>query len=378
MDLNFSETQQMLRESARAFLNEHAPRCRLGVLEASTAGYDPDTWQKIVRNGWTEMPFGTPGNADLGHLACVLQEFGRSAYASPYFQSVAAAGIFVHRLGRSTRACTTIDRIAGGDTAVLIASPDAGRLPQAKWCRGSLSVSAGPLVVEWAHVADVLVVPARLEDGRYVLVEIDSTADGARVEPVLSMDNERLALVTLSDVVVGEQQWLHEEPVAPEVIEEGLVLVDLLRAAEMVGGIEEVLRMTVEYMKIRNQFGRPIGSFQAVQHACADMNIQADGAFLATCEAISKAEADLPFVPQAAAAVFFTGRAYEGVTTTAAQLHGGVGFMAEHPLQYYFRRAKAQRLRLGSEHIQLARAASHLIDPLADNSACKEDSHGEF
>jgi alkylation response protein AidB-like acyl-CoA dehydrogenase len=139
-------------------------------------------------------------------------------------------------------------------------------------------------------------------------------------------------------------------------------VVDLLRCAEMVGGGRRVLEMMVEHLSNRQQFGHPIASFQAVQHACADVAIQLDGARLATYEALWLVTHDRPFAKEAAVAALFTGQACERAVSTAGQLFGGVGYTREFYLHFYYRRAKAQQLRLGSPRNLLEKLATVVFD----------------
>jgi alkylation response protein AidB-like acyl-CoA dehydrogenase len=188
---------------------------------------------------------------------------------------------------------------------------------------------------------------------------------GVEIEPTASLDNERVGRVTLHGVRVPRSTCLTPEPVGHGRLAEALALIRVLRAALIVGGAQQMLDMTVEHVQTRHQFGRALGTFQAVQHACADMRIDVDAALLATGEALSRADADLPFLREAAIATFVAGRSGERAARTAAQLHGGLGFTAEYHLQHYFRRAKAARLRLGRVPDQLRDAAALLIDPAA-------------
>jgi alkylation response protein AidB-like acyl-CoA dehydrogenase len=176
------------------------------------------------------------------------------------------------------------------------------------------------------------------------------------------MDHERVARVELRNVEIPAGQALNADWLSPADAEDILACGRLLRAAEMVGGMEQVVDMTVAYVSARRQFGRPIGTFQAVQHACADIRTELDAAHLATWEALSRADRGLAFRANAAVACFAVGRAFERVVSRAAQLHGGIGFMAEYPLQLYFRRAKAQRIRLGTTRFQLENVAQELLD----------------
>jgi len=365
MDLTLTDTQQMLSETCRDFLAKHASYDKLREMEASATGFDQELWDRIVEVGWTEIPFTEPGSADLGHLAVVLRELGRSALASPYFQSVVAAGLTTHLLGNTEAARSLVGRVSEGAMSGLAAPADPSQIARGVLDARTVTLTGGPYLVEWAHLADTLVCPVQLDDTSFLLVAIDPRADeGVAVEQCEAIDHERLGRVRLSDVVVSSERWLTADPLPLSELERVTALVRLFRAVEMSGGAVAALEITVDYVKTRHQFGRPLGSFQAVQHISADMAMESDGAFLSTMEAVCMAEVGAPFLDRAAIATFFAGRAYERVTQSAAQLHGGMGFMNEYHLQFYFRRAKAQRQRLGTTQFQLEFVARHVVDAI--------------
>ena len=374
VSLKYDETERFISETARSFFTQEVPPRKLHTFEASDTGYDPALWQQMAQLGWMALPFDEAlggGGATTTQLGVLLEEFGRTALASPFFQTVAAAGEVLRRLGDTPRATDLMRAIAeGGTRAALIASPNPAETASATDTGGGkLSLNGGPFVIEWAHVADALVVPATSSgngaSGNVELLAIDPQRAGVTIEPVTSMDNERIARVTLQNVVAEDGDRLRARPATTSDLADALAAVGALRAAEMTGAMRRVLEMTVEYVNVRHQFGRPLGSFQAVQHGCANMKIDADGAWLATYEALSRASAGLPFRRHALIASYFAGQAAERVTTTAAQLHGGMGFMREYHLQFYFRRAKAQQLRLGDLRYQLRAVADEVFGPVA-------------
>lgn len=369
MHLRVRETQQLFSDSVRGFLGDRAPFERLRAMEGSAQGFDVELWAAMVDQGWTEVAFAEAGGLDLAHLGTLLEELGRACVASPLFQSVAAAGVTTLRLGDTARAASLVGEIARGARAALVAPAEARRVPRVVLAQGQLRVDGGPFLVEWADTATALVCPVRHDDGTFGMVALDPGAPGVRIEPRRAFDHERIGRVVLDGALSGTSDVVREASLTLDELRDALALVSVLRCVEMSGGIRRVLEMTVDYVAAREQFGRPIGSFQAVQHACADMRMESDGAFLTSWQALSRAEAGLPFRRQAAIAAYFVGRAYERVTLSAAQLHGGIGFMADYDLQLYFRRAKAQRLRLGTEQHQLESVARDAVDPIARGEA---------
>lgn len=364
MDLSYSETETILADAARSFLEGEFTPAVLHRLEQSSSGFDEDSWKKIVASGWTELAAGDLQGEALQLLAVLLREMGRAALASPFFQSVAAAAVPLAQLGGGDRAARLLSAIADGAKAVLVAPANLNGLPSGTLTAEEVKFNGGPFIVEWAHVAEHLVCPVCVSEVDYVLVALTPGHPGLKIRELRSIDNERIAQVSFEQLCVGSDAVV-SKPLAREAVERCMELVRLLRAIEMAGGSQRVLEMTVDYVKNRNQFGHPLATLQAVQHMCASMAMESDAAFLATCEAVSLAAQPADFSPRAALATFTAGRAYERVTQWSAQLHGGMGAMSEYPLQFYFRRAKGQRQRLGSVGFQLECVASRVVDVAA-------------
>lgn len=364
MDLSVTDTERALEHSAREWLRDYVPYSKLAELDECDSGYDPSLWESMAALGWMEIPFSGSSDSDASsHLAVLIQELGAAAFGSPFYQTVAASGTMLQRLGNTSVSNALMSDIAIGKVrASLVAPVDRTRFASAATTNGSISTITGKLVVEWASIADVLIVPVRLHESGFIIIAVSPSMPGVTVTPVASMDNERIAYVQLTDVAPDHVQTIHDGVIADASLISTLALIDLYRCANVVGGARRVLEFTVDYMRQRHQFGRPLGSFQAVQHSCADMALQADASYLALFEALSRVRQGDSYTQHASMACYFASRAYEMITQRAAQLHGAIGAMREHHLHYYYRRAKAQRLRFGSERHQLSWIASSLAD----------------
>jgi alkylation response protein AidB-like acyl-CoA dehydrogenase len=351
----------MLAESARALFAKHLPQSKLGDVETSNLGYEPQIWKLMVEAGWTTLGVPEPSgvnNGDLIHLGVLLEEMGRAALASPFFQTVLAA-YALGKYGDLPVASAALAKIAAGERAALMLPFDATPTPAVEGAAdGSYLLESGPMLVEWADHTDLLVCPAESSSGVGLFV-LDPDTKGLRRQPVASFDTERISRVSLR----GARAHSAARARMPSTNLDALrAVVDVLRCAEMVGGGRRVLEMMVEHLSNRQQFGHPIASFQAVQHACADVAIQLDGARLATYEALWLVTHDKPFAKEAAVAALFTGQACEQAVSTAGQLFGGVGYTREFYLHFYYRRAKAQQLRLGSPRNLLEKLAAVVFD----------------
>jgi alkylation response protein AidB-like acyl-CoA dehydrogenase len=365
MDLNLNETQKMLSESGRALLGRYLPQSKLANMETSSRGYDEELWRQMVEAGWTAL--GLPETAglksgDLIHLGVLLEEMGRAALASPFFQTV-LTGLAVGRYGNTRAAAAVVAKIAGGARAALILPVDPVITPVAKeGPDGDYILDCNPHLLEWGHHVDLVVCAAKLDSEGAGLFVLEPGLEGLVADPVASFDSERIARVSLRSVRVDRAKQVAKPQMSARDLDALRAVTGVLRAAEMVGGGRRVLEMTVEHLSNRKQFGHPIAAFQAVQHACADVAIQLDGARLATYEALWSISNNRPFVKQALVAALFTGQACERAVTTAAQLFGGIGYTREYYLHFYYRRAKAQQLRLGTSRSLLEALASELFD----------------
>jgi alkylation response protein AidB-like acyl-CoA dehydrogenase len=364
VDLRLSETDQLLATGARALLTAESPPERRAEWEAGPDGYDPDHWGRLVELGWPAVAIPASaggGDGSLVSLGVLASEIGRAAYPGPFLATVTAA-LVATRLGTTKRAAALLESIArDGSPAALLWVPGCGGALGAER-RGEAIVLSGRLVVEWAHVAETLVCVAPMAGGPAV-VALERDIPGLRVEAQRAFDNERVAVVELDGVEVPPEAHLVTGGLAgPGEVGDALGAVRLVRAAELAGGAEQILEMTAAYVSSRVQFGVPIGTFQAVQHACADMAMGIHAARLATDEGLSGGR---PPRQSGAVAGYLAGRAAVAAAVTGAQLHGGVGMIRDYPLHFFYRRAKAMQLRLGSAAAQLDELAEVLVDPVA-------------
>jgi alkylation response protein AidB-like acyl-CoA dehydrogenase len=374
MDLRLADTDQLLCDRARSLLAAEAgPDC-LAAWEASDDGFDRALWRRIVDLGWPAVALPDEhggGGGSLVSLGVLASEIGRAAYPSP-FLAVAGAGLVAARLGTTKRASAVVEAIAR-DGATIALAWSAGLTAERH--NDGLRLS-GRALVDWAEAAGTLVCLAPVAgeaggtagheappDPGVAVVAIDPHTPAGRIESRRPFDNERVALVELDGVEVGGADFLVPGGVvAAADAAEAVGAIRLVRAAELVGIAEKILEMTAAYVTTRRQFGVPLGTFQAVQHACADVAILVHGARLATDEGLSS-DGRRPCRTTGALAAWLAGRAAVAAAVTGAQLHGGIGMIRDYPLHFYYRRAKAMQLRLGSAADQLEELARVLVDP---------------
>ena len=362
MDLSLTEAQQTLKDTARAFLERECPTTLVRAMEEDERGYPTDLWERMASLGWMGIPFpkrfgGSDGS--LTDLAVLLEEFGRALVPGPFFNSIAVTGLTILDAGSYNQKRTLLPRIADGSliaTAALLESdgrhrPESVQLSAQR--RGDrLILNGTKMFVEYADSADLMLVPARAENGKVVMLIVEHSVEGVSLTPLNSIARDRQFAVHFDNALLPHDMdyygLLLGERDGEAVLKRALDRAALLHCAQSVGAAQHVLEMTVEYTKQRVQFGRAIATFQAVQHTCADMVIAIDSARLATYEAITRIEDGQPADKEIALAKILTNHAYKWTTLAAQQVHGGIGFMEEYDLQLWTRRAKVAELKFGA------------------------------
>ncbi len=351
MDFSFTSDQQLLRNAARAFLDEHVKPMAVRQLWDDPRGESDSVWKEIAALGWLGLALPEAhGGSALGMVesAIVLEALGRAACPSPYWPTVLAATAIADS-GTDGQRKRWLPAIAIGQArgtiAFLDAEPDWS--PDAVATRAERTSSGWTLTgtkryVPWAHVANVIVVPARSAEG-ITLFLVDPATRGLTVTPVQAMDpGTRWATLTLDRVAVAGDAVLGPVGGAAPLLEALLRRGAVGAAAEMLGAARKSLDMAVAYAKVREQFGQPIGSFQAIRHKCAEMLAEVENAHAAVYYAAWAQDARSEDHEVAASiAKAFVGDASRRTCGEAIQVHGGIGFTWEYDLHLYFKRAKA-------------------------------------
>jgi alkylation response protein AidB-like acyl-CoA dehydrogenase len=355
VDFALTPEQTLLQRTARDVLASIMPMGRVRTAMGDARGLDDADWRRLAGLGWPGLIVAEEhGGAGLGmlELVIVLAEMGRVAMPGPFLSTIVAGRAVAHG-GDDAQRRRWLPGLADGSRRATLALLEA----TARWDFDGVTAAARPdgggwtlagtkLFVPDAHVADLVVCAVRrADDGEPALVVFDS-AD-AVIAPQPSVDRtRRMCSVALDGVRIGADRLLAGDATATlaAVLTEARVAL----AADMAGGAERVLEMTVEHVKTRRQFGQPIGAFQAVQHACADMMVAVECAKAATTYAAwAVAERADDAAVAAATAKATAGDAYRQVTAKAIQLHGGIGFTWEHDLHVYYKRAMSTEVTFG-------------------------------
>ena len=377
MDLGLTEIQQMLKTSAQDFLSRECPLTLVREMEEDPRGFTEELWRQMINLGWTGVAFpeqygGTGGNfADLGVL---LEEIGRSLAPAPFFSTVVLGGMTVLDAGSDAQKDDLISRICAGTIIMTMAVPEAAAAYEpwdiqaaASQQGGGYEITGIKLFVPDAAAADMIIVAARTSSGQdpadgISLFLVPSGTAGLTITPMQSVGNERVFEVSLDKVNVPADSVLGAVDEAWPIIERSIQRATAAQCIQMLGGAEAVLDMTVEYAKGRTQFGRAIGTFQAVQHHCARMATDVEGSKGVAFQAVWRLSEGLPAKKEVAMAKAWIGPAYRRVCATAHQCHGAIGFTKEHDLQLYTRRAKVHELTYGDANHHKEIALQHLDD----------------
>ncbi len=356
MNFAFSEEQEELRRFVRQFLEDKSPESAVREQMDTEKGYDDAVWNQMAEQLGLQglvIPeeYGGSGFSYV-ELIVVLEEMGRALLCAPFFSSVVLAGNAIVHSGDEAAKSALLPGIARGETVAALAFTeengrwdDSGITVEAAADDDGWRISGTKMFVIDGHTADVVLVAARTASGvslfwcpgdaEGLISTALSTMDQTRKQARLEFDNTPVTLIGTEG-----GGW--------PVLERVLDLAAVALAAEQVGGAQMCLDMSVQYAKDRVQFGRPIGSFQAIKHKCADMLLEVESAKSAAYYAgwcASELNDELPSVASLAKA--YCSEAYFHASAENIQIHGGIGFTWEHPAHLYFKRAKSSELLFG-------------------------------
>ncbi len=356
MNFAFNEEQEELRTTTRKFLEGKSSEAAVREQMDTETGYDEAVWKQMGEQMGLQglvIPeeFGGSGYGYI-ELIVILEEMGRSLLCAPFFSTVVLAGNTLVHSGDDAAKKDLLPGIVSGETIAALAFTEAN----GRWDEEGITATATADGDAWkvngsktyvidGHTASLLIVAARTDAG-VSLFAVEGDATGVTRTPLSTMDQTRKqAKVDLADApgrLIGTdgEGW--------SVLERVLDLAAVALAAEQVGGAQKCLEMAVEYAKERVQFGRPIGSFQAIKHKCADMLLEVESAKSAAYYAgwcASELNDELPSVASLAKA--YCSEAYFHAAAENIQIHGGIGFTWEHPAHLYFKRAKSSELLFG-------------------------------
>lgn len=378
MEFGFTEEQEMIRSQAAEFLAHECPVALVRELMNSEHGYSDDLWEKVAAMGWLGLVFPEEyGGAGLTfvELTVLLEGMGRALAPGNFFSTVLLAGLTLLEAASEEQKRRWLTPLSEGKLRATLALTE----PNGSWeAAGVTSVTAErsdgdyvingtKLFVPDAQMADLIICAVRtgsspLSENNITLFAVDRNSDGLNITRLKTMDQTRGSYeVTFERVRVSADRVLGSVGKAWPVIGRVIDKATIGLCAEMVGGAQRVLEMCIAYAKERVQFGRPIGSFQAIQHKCADMLLvieSARSAAYAAAWAASHDRDDTALLASIAKA--YTSDASRFVAGEGIQIHGGMGFTWEHDVHLYFKRAKADEFNFGDANYHRGRVAQLL------------------
>jgi alkylation response protein AidB-like acyl-CoA dehydrogenase len=375
MNLDFSEEQRMLRKSAKDFFTRESPELLIRDMRKHETGHDVELWGKMADLGWLGVvipeEYGGTGGTFMD-LTILLEVMGEACLSGPFFSTVVLGANAILLAGTEEQKKNLLPEISEGRKVFCLALSDPGNWIEIENIKtlakpdGSGYILEGEKhFVENAQVADQIICAARIEDKSglkqgLTLFLLNADSPGIKIKPFRTLAYERYCQVALQNVRIKETAVLGTVGKAGPVLETLLEKAAVAKCAEMLGAAQVSLDLAVAYAKERVQFGRPIGSFQAVQHHLANMAVDVDCMRYLTYQAAWKISEGLPANTETAMAKAFTSEAAARVTRLSHQVHGAIAFCDEHNLHFYYRKVKAAGLTFGDSEYHLEKVAQSL------------------
>ena len=359
MKLTLTEEQEMIKKTARDFLSDKCPKAFVTQMEESDTGYSKELWQEMAELGWIGLAFPEKyGGGDMNFLdlAVLLEEMGQACLPSPFFSAVVLGGLPILDLGKEEQKQEYLPKLISGEKIFTLALTEPGYqnydaasvTVEATPADGNYIINGTKLFVPDAHIADYLLCVARTKPENGITIFL-ADAKNPRINCTIlkTVAGDKLCEVVFDKMPVPKANILGQLNPGRSAVQKIIERAAVGKCCEMVGNIQRVLEMTVDYAKERKQFDHPIGSLQIIQHYCADMATDIDGARFSTYQAAWMLSEGLPCTKEVAIAKAWIGEASQRVVALAHQIHGAIGVTIEHDLHFYTRRAKAAELAFG-------------------------------
>jgi alkylation response protein AidB-like acyl-CoA dehydrogenase len=331
-------------------------------MEEDERGYLPELWKKMADLGWLGLPFPEEYEGEglsFLDLIVLLEEMGRACLPGPFLSTVVLGGLAIMAWGREEQKQYFLPRICEGEAILTLALTESSARYDAASMQTSATldgddylISGTKLFVPDAHIADWIICVTRTEETSdpeegITLFLVDAKSPGISTVVLRTIAGDKQCELSLEKVRVPRGNILGQLGLGWEIVKRVMEWAALAKSAEMVGGNQQVMEMTVNYAKERIQFDRPIGSFQVIQHYLADMSIDVDSSRASLYKAAWMLSEGLPSTYEISVIKGWVSEAYRRVATRSHQIHAAIGFTKEYDLELYFRRAKTSELLFG-------------------------------
>jgi len=369
MNFDFSQEQNILKESAHKLLSKECTTESVRKIINDETGYSQALWDKMAELGWMTLliPEEYKGSGfNFLDLSILLYEMGYHCLPGPFFSTVVQGGLAVLETGTHTQKAEILPDIAEGKRKLALAWLEKDGL----YSREGIALSAvhkndhfvlsgTKLFVQDAHVADTIICAARTADSPegITLFLVDTETKGLGIQSLETMAGDKQCEVTFDRVEVPVSNVLGELNRGWPALEAVLLKSAVAKCAEMTGGAEKVMDIVIPYAKGRKQFGRPIGAFQSIQHHCANMLTYAETIKYMMFQAAWRITQGLSFEMEASICKAWVSDSYRQLAALGHQVVGGVGFMEEFDLQLYFKQSKAAQQQFGDADFHRERVA---------------------
>ena len=361
MDFGLNHEQTILRNETRRFLKNECPMDFAKEMLGDEKGYSPTLWKKMADLGWMGILFeerygGVGGN--FLELAIILEEMGRVLLPGPFFSTVILGANTIVYGGSERMKREFLPKIASGDIILTSAfsETDGSHAFEEIESKGERSgkgfvLQGRKMFVPDANNGDFIIFPVKTSerngtDGISLFI-VDAKSQGIDISPLISLDLQKQSEVVLNNVHVPADRLIGQEGEGRALMQDLWPMVVASKCSEMLGAMEQVLELTVDYAQKREQFGRPISSFQIIQHYCADMAIAMESTKLITYQAVWKVSNGSLAKKEVAMAKAWCSDTLKKMTATAHQIHGAIGCTKDQNLYLYFRYAKAAEVAFG-------------------------------
>lgn len=373
MDFTLTETQEMLRTSAKDFLKTNCKMSLVRQMAKDEKGYTGELWSQMGEMGWMGLAvpekYGGAG-CTYADLVVLLEEMGRACLPGPFFSTVVLGGLSILEAGNEDQKKDFLPKMAEGKLLLTLALLEAGAgynpeniKTKASQTGNDYLIQGTKLFVPYAHVADYMVVAARTKDSGkseegITLFIIDSKTPGITINSLNTIAGDKQCEVIFNNVKVPAVNILGEVNRGWPILEKVIEKATIARCAEIIGASKALMDITLDYAKQRKAFGKHIGSFQIIQHNFANMLIEVDGSSLVVNETAWRLSEGLP----AANEVHITkALVNEGARHGAAlcmQINGAIGFTEDHDVSVYYKVIKGMEIDMGTTHFHLDKLAA--------------------